>query len=93
MNLLLLPQYHGLACTVLIEHMSAATNHCFLAQVVVNKYLQANHFKTLSSVKTCDLGSSKKYPSVGEGTITAPTTLLVVASTLANAGTIPTDDV
>lgn len=42
---------------------------------------------------TCELGSIKKIPSALEGITTAFAALLVVASTLANADTIPSDDV
>lgn len=39
------------------------------------------------------LGSTKIFPSAPDCIITALPTLLVVASTLANAATLPTDDV
>lgn len=73
---------------LLMQHVSnkIVVSWCNFLQIVIYKQNAAFY-------KTSDLGSSKTFPSVRECTTTALPTLLVVASTLANADTTPTDDV
>lgn len=74
-----------------IQHTKAAINSCSWYKICLPPITIYRKNKDFHN--TCDLGSSKTFSSGHEGTITAFQTLLVVASTMANADTIPTHDV